>query len=271
MSAKSTVNGQSWAPWTFKGVASFVGAPVGRLLLLELIVAGVVAIIATVFIALAWLPAIDQAIERLPAEGAISQGRLEWPGMLPQRLTENAFLGIVIVDRGSSEVGQIADVQMELGPTQFKVRSLFGYMSFAYPQGWRVALNRKELEPWWGARRPFVAMAVSVGTVFILGVSWAVLALVYAPFVALLAFYRNRDVGLWRAWKLASAALMPGALLMAAVILLYGLQRLPLAAVVGAFFVHIVAAWPYLIVSPCRLARRTDATPGISSNPFARE
>lgn len=266
MSKKSTSR-PAWGPWTFKGVAGFAQRPLKRLLVMEFIVAGIVAACAMVFVSLAWLPALDQAVRKLPTGGMITQSRLHWTGMLPQQLTQSRFLGIVVVQRGHLEVGQTADVQIELGPARWKVRSLLGYQDFAYPAGWQIALNRQEVEPWWGARRPFAVALVGVGTWLLMPLLWAFIAALYVPAVWLLAWFGNRDLSLWSGWKLASAALMPGALLMSVVLLLYAFQRLPLAVVLGAMGVHLALGWVYLLVAPFRLPKESKKRNDFSEDP----
>ena len=67
-------------------------------------------------------------------------------------------------------------------------------------------------------------------------VSWACLATVYCLPAWLIGFFANRDCSLGGSWRLAGAALMPGALLMCAVIVLYGWGALDLVrlAVAGS-------------------------------------
>ena len=57
----------------------------------------------------------------------------------------------------------------------------------------------------------------------------------------------QRDLSLANSWKLAGAALMPGALLMTAAILFYGLGALDLVQLAAAVGAHLVAGWVYLI------------------------
>ena len=82
-----------------------------------------------------------------------------------------------------------------------------------------------------------------------------------------MGFFANRDLNLRGSWRLAGAALMPGALLICAVIVLYGCGALDLLrlAVVGP--VHLVIAWVYLILSPLCVPRHPALT--VKANPFA--
>lgn len=268
MSSRSTER-PAWGPWTFKGVARFAHAPLRRLLALEAVVAVIVAACVTLFVVAAWLPALDQAADALPDSAVITRGRLEWPGVLPQPLTESRFLGIVVVGPGGG-VGQTADVQIELAPARWRVRSLLGYLEFPYPEGWRVELARKEAGPWWGARRPFAAVTACAGALVLMPLSWALLGLLYAPVAKLLALAGGRELSVSGAWKLASAALMPGALMLGAVIVLYGFQRLPLAAVMAGWAAHLIVGWIYLLVAPFRLPKHSQGGEP-RGNPFGGE
>jgi hypothetical protein len=91
---------------------------------------------------------------------------------------------------------------------------------------------------------------------------------VYVFPVWLGGFFANRDLNVRQSWKLAGAALMPGALLMIVAILFYGFGVLDLVQLAAAVCAHIVAGWVYLIwgvwMSPKLV--RAAAT---SENPFA--
>jgi hypothetical protein len=97
--------------------------------------------------------------------------------------------------------------------------------------------------------------------------SWTVLATVYVLPVWLGGFFANRDLNLRQSWKLSGAALMPGALVMIAAILFYGLGVLDLVRLAAASGAHIVIGWIYVIggvwASP-------KLIPGarVSENPF---
>lgn len=260
---------QPWQPLTLAGVAGFAHGSVWRLLIVELVVALLVAASVVAAAALGWAPAVDQAVERAPATGAgIREAHLHWPGMLPEKLTQNQFLDIVVVGDETMEIGQVADVQVELGRSQWKIRSLLGYMDFPYPSGEPVDLTKQHIDPWWGARKPFILASLGGTVIVTLQLLWAALALCYALPVRLLTFYADRPASFWQSWKLAFAALMPGALLMGVAILLYGLSRLPLAALLGALGVHLVLGWGYLAGATFRLPRvKAGRGPG-RSNPF---
>ena len=145
-------------------------------------------------------------------------------------------------------------MQVEFGRTDWQVFSLLGYVQGAYPPGWAVAFNRTELGPWWGAWAPAILAIVAGLVVAGLMLSWACLATVYCLPAWLVGFFANRDLSLRGSWRLAGAALMPGALLLCAAIVLYGWGALDLVRLAVAGAVHLVMGWVYLIVSPLLLA-----------------
>ena len=63
-----------------------------------------------------------------------------------------------------------------------------------------------------------------LGYIFGLLLTWALLATLYFFPVWLVAFYTDRDLNFRASWKVAGAALMPGALLLTLGIVLYGFR-----------------------------------------------
>ncbi|MFO1511586.1 MAG: hypothetical protein U1F83_01520 [Verrucomicrobiota bacterium] len=257
----------AWEPLTPRGVAAFAHSPLRRLLLVQFIVALLVGV------AFAWLlrggffPIVTAAIEQLPTEGEIRRATLDWRGNSPQVLAEGRFLSFAVDLGHSGEVRSLAHFQFEFGKTNVLVQSLLGYTSGGYPDGWVIALNRPELSPRWGAWRPmFLALTVVVVVAYLFA-SWLVLATLYCGPVWVLGFFTNRDLTLRACWKLAGAALMPGALAMLVVILLYGLGMLDLVHLGFALAVHVLLGWVYPAVS-------TFLAPQIGemrANPFVPE
>jgi uncharacterized membrane protein YgdD (TMEM256/DUF423 family) len=68
-------------------------------------------------------------------------------------------------------------------------------------------------------------------------------------------------------WRLAGAALMPGALLLSASLVAYGLSLCDLVQLCFAFGMHFVIGWVYLFVSPLFLNRALTAD---KNNPFLK-
>jgi hypothetical protein len=257
----------AWQPLTMRGVAAFAGASFARLLLVQFIVALFAAGSVVWFLHQAWFPTIGDAIRQLPPQGELRSGRLDWHGPTPLRLAEGRFLALVVDLDHSGEARSAAQVQVEFGRTDCKVFSLFGCMRCAYPPRWAAAFNRAELGPWWGAWAPAILAIVAVLVAGGLMLSWASLATVYFLPAWLVGFFANRDLSLPGSWRLAGAALMPGALLLSAVVVLYGWGALDLVLLAISAAVHLVMGWVYLCVSPLSLPRRQAA--GAKENPFA--
>jgi hypothetical protein len=256
----------AWQPLTPRGVAAFAGAPLGRLLLVQLIVALLAAGVVAWCLYRAWFPVISHAIQALPAQGEIRSGRLDWSGASPTTLAEGRFLGIVVDLNHAGEARLPAHVQVEFGRDGFKVYSLFGYLERAYPGNRAVAFNRSELVPWWGAWAPPILAMAAGGVVVWLMVTWACLATCYTIPVWLIGFFGNRSCSLGGSWRLAGAALMPGALIMCVGILFYGLGALDLVRMTIISALHLAVAWAYLVISPLYLPPHAEAQ--FKQNPF---
>jgi hypothetical protein len=255
-----------WEPITFGGAAAFSRASLGRLLLVQFSVAVLVAASVLCFLISAWFPVIHEAIVRLPEKGAIRRGQLDWAGPSPAWLAKGTFLSI-IVDPAGQRTGQSADVQVEFERDGFKVCSLFGCLELPYPRHWSLALNRTEAEPWWGAWRPFLLVGIAAGVVLGLMAIWLALAAPLSLPLRLIAFYSDRAATWPACWRMASAAQLPGALLMAGAIFLYGFNRLNLVGFLFAWVLHLVTAWLYVGMIPARLPRLAGAAPK-RGNPF---
>ncbi len=254
----------AWEPVTPRGVAAFAHARLGRLLLVLLIVALLVGGVVAWLLRGGFFPTVTTAIEQLPAEGAVRQATLDWRGTSPQLLADGRFLSLAVDLDHTGEVRSLAHFQFEFGRTNVLVHSLLGYASANYPAGWVIAFNRTELLPRWGAWRP-VWLALSVaGVVAYLLASWLVLATLYCGPVWLLGFFANRALTLPASWKLAGAALMPGALAMLVAILFYGLGMLDLVHLGFALAVHVLLGWVYLSVSTFFVPRIGEGM----ANPF---
>jgi hypothetical protein len=256
----------AWEPLTVRGVAAFASATLGRLLLVQFIVALLAAGMVVWFVHRDWFPTIGEAIRELPPKGEIRYGRLDWPGPSPVRLAEGRFLALVVDLDHTGAARSAAHAQVEFGREDFKVYSLFGFIQRAYPRSGAVAFNRTELGPWWGAWAPPILAMVAVLVVAGLIVTWACLATIYCLPVWLIGFFANRDCSLGGSWRLAGAALMPGAFLMCAAIMAYGGGALDLVRLIVAGALHLLVGWIYLVASPLCLPRYQAASAKL--NPF---
>ena len=258
---------RAWEPVTPRGVAAFARATFGRLFLVQSIVAVLVAATVAWFIYDAWFPVVRAAIRQLPETGTIRGGKLEWPGNSPHGLAEGTFLSFIVDLDNKGEARSPAHVEIEFGKEKVLVHSLLGYVEFDYAKGWVMAFNRRELTPWFGAWQPPLLALTVLGVILFLMVSWLVLATLYMLPAWLFLFYANRDLKLGECWRLSGAALMPGALMMIAGILLYDFGVVDLVGLAFVFAGHLVLGWIYLFISPLFLPRPgAEVAPG--KNPF---
>ena len=224
-----------WQPLTRRGVAAFAPGSVGRLLLVQFIVALLAAGAVVWFLQAAWFSAISEAITHLPAQGQIRSGTLDWAGESAVKLAENHFLALAVDPAHTGAVRSPAHLQAEFGRRDVEVIWLGGYLSIPYQRDWLLMFNRTELEPWWGAWAPPLLALAAALTISGLMLAWSVLASLYCLPAWLAGFMANRQLTLGGSWRLAGAALMPGALLMTAAILTYGLGALdPLQLAIAA-------------------------------------
>ena len=257
----------AWQPLTVRGVAAFASAGWGRLLLVQLVFAMLAAAAVTVFVSRAWCPMISEAICQLPSSGAIRLGSLNWPGPSPQRLAEGHFLALTVDLSHQGEARSPAHLQVEFGQNDCHLLSLFGACPLPYPQGWTMAFNRPEVEPWWGAWQPVLLGLTALGILTGLLLVWQLLATLYLVPVWLLTFFANRDLSLRASWRLAGAALMPGALFMTGSIVAYSLGLLELPRLLLAGALHLLIGWLYLVLSPLSLPLASEMRSG-RRNPF---
>jgi hypothetical protein len=207
------------------------------------------------------------AIHNLPTAGDIRAGRLSWPGHTPQLLAEGRFLAFIADPNHSGQIHSPADVQIEFGRESVRIISLLGYTEQDYPRDWIVSFNRTELEPLWGAWEPELLAIAVLAVVAGLMLSWAVLATVYFLPAWLTGYFANRNLNFRGSWKLAGAALMPGALLLTAAIVLFALAALDLVQFCFVFGAHFALGWVYLFLSQLFLPRiGSKLFPG---NPFS--
>jgi hypothetical protein len=254
----------AWEPLTPRGIAAFARAGFKRLLLVQFIVALLAAGTIVWFIDNNCFPVITAAIQKLPAAGEIHTGQLDWPGRSPELLAQGHFLALDVDLDHSGQMGPTSDVQIEFGRKTVWVSSLLGYLEWNYPSDYVIAFNRPGLEPQWGAwAMELLLMAMAAGTVCLL-LSWSLLATVYFLPIWFLGFFANRDLNLRQSWRLAGAALMPGALLMVAAVLLYNFGFLDLVSFAFAFAAHFVMGWIYQFVSLLFL----PGLPAQKRNPF---
>jgi hypothetical protein len=256
----------AWEPLTPRGVAAFAHARLGRLLLVQIIAALLGGISVVWFLDDSVFPVIKAAIQNLPAAGEIRSAKLDWRGDSPTLLAEGRFLALDVDLDHNGKINSTADVQIEFGRDEAWASALLGYTEFFYPSGQIISFNRTELEPLWGAWASTFLFAAAALTAVTLLASWWLLATLYFLPVWLLGFFVNRDLNFRRSWKLSGAALLPGALLMAAGIVLYDFGAVDLVQFGFIFGAHFILGWIYLFVSLLFVPAISEAMP--KGNPF---
>ena len=260
--------GFAWQPLTPRGVGAFAQASLGRLLLVELIVALLAAAAVIWFLATAWFPTLRQAIGQLPQQGVIRQQQLISPRSSATPLAAGRLLAFVVNVEGQQPGSLPSDVIVKFHKKDFQICSLFGCLVWAYPKGYTIGFNRPELEPWWGAWEPIILGMAAIAVVVVLLSSWAILATFGFGLVHLMAFFKDRKLSWAGSWRLASAAWLPGTLLLLAAIILYGLEMIDLIRFLLLVVLHFGIGLTYLMISPMMLPRFSGAA-ALPANPFA--
>jgi hypothetical protein len=256
-----------WQPVTPGGVAALALRQANRLFRVQAVIALLLVGSLLWFLSSAWFPVIEAAAAELPAQAQIKARSLEWGGPAPMRLAGNQFLSIT-VDLGNAGSRSTSDLEVELGRDGVRIRSLFGYLEWRYLAGYQIDLSRTEFQAWWGAwRQPLLAMIGALAWISLF-LSWGLLSWFYAPLAYLIGFYADRVGSFQTHRRLAAAALLPGSMVLAGGLVLYGLQRIDLIGLLFAATVQIVIGWIYLLVSPFALPRKAGCPRRRRGNPF---
>jgi len=250
-SAKAPIT--AWQPLTLGGVAAYAHASPVRLLVTQCVVAVLSACCVLWFIQTQYLPVIQRAISILPEKGEIRSGQLLWKGDPVKPLGESPFLAVIVDMQDTGRLGQIADLQCELRKNGLALNSIGGRLEIPYPLGWVIAVNRNDLGPLLGAWRPMILATTGISMSAFFLVLWSVLAGLYAPFIRVWTFLIGKQVTFGGCWRLASAALMPGAVVMSAAIVLYGLHGLDLVGLLAAFGLHLIVGGIYVFLGTFKL------------------
>jgi hypothetical protein len=255
----------AWQPLTPLGVARFAQAGLGRVLLVELIMAVIVSIAMVWLLRRAWAPAIAQAAHSMPNGAKIQNGRLS--GVPDPIVSQTKFLAIAAAPSEQSELGQSADFQVQLRPANFRVNSVFEPnwgLEFDYDH-WNYDLSPASLEPLWGAWRPVVLALCGIAIGLSFGSLWTFLAFLYAGPARLAAWFADRQLTLSGAWKISAMSQMSGGALTALALGLYGLQAVDLIGL-GCFLAgQFVLDWIFLAAAIHALPSALAPPP---KNPF---
>jgi hypothetical protein len=252
LSSSAPAPPQAWQPLTFGGVAAFAQTQWLRLFLVQLVVAILAAGSVVWFLGRCYSPVVAQFIQKLPAGACLTNGQLS--GLSGVQIYETKFLSLAMTDDDQAVIDQSADVQVALRKDHIEVATLLssalGRLEFNYNTNSTMDLSQAHLEPLWGAWQPVVLAAAGLGVVAGLLIIWAVLAVIYAPAAKLVAWFGNRQLTWGGAWRLTSASLLPGAILLTLGILLYGRQTVDLIGLGYFETVHFLVGWVYALSAP---------------------
>lgn len=257
----------AWQPLTPRGVAAFAQARVGRLWLVQFLIAVLVAGTFVWFLTTAWFPLALEAIRQLPDAGAIIERRLESPHESASPLAENRFLSVFVNPHGVSNASTTSDLRLDFREREIIACSLFGCLALAYPAHAPLPFNRVELEPWWGAWESMILGLAALAVMAALWLTWQVLGALYAPAAWVLAYFNDRPLTLLGSWKLSSAALLPGALFTVLGIVAYGWGALDLPRFLLFWALHLFVGWYYIFTAVFMIPRAAALT-GLGKNPF---
>lgn len=236
-------------PLSFSGVASFAATGWSRLLLWQTVLA--IALSGSVLLVLGqyWAPVMDAAVAQLPEQAGLHNGQLEWPAEQTGVLAENSYLRIIIDPTGQQQHGQLADLQIEFHRQTWVLSSLLGYLDFPYAVD-EFRIERETHIPWWGSRRPFLLLGISVA----IGAGYCLLTLLLGLMgvwpAKTVAFFADREGGLGKLWRLSTAAWLPAGALLTMGCLCYALQFLPLMGLIILVPLHLMVGWVFLFFAP---------------------
>ena len=201
-------------------------------------------------------PTVRAAIRNLPDAGENFRSA-SWTGaaICHKLLAEGKFLAFDVDLKHSGQIHSTADVQIEFGENSVRVFSLLGYAEIFLSARPLRAVQSHANSNRSGARgrRKFYFSPPSPRFCCCqAGGCWRRFIFCRSGFSD---FFANRDLNFRASWKLSGAALMPGALLMAAGILLYDFGLLNLVSFGFVFAAHFVLGWIYLFVSLLFLPR----------------
>lgn len=239
---------QAWQPFTPRGVAAFADAPLGRVLLVQALSAGCVALVVMWFVHARWFAVLQEAVQRLPDAGTIASGRLEFPGPSPQRLAQNAYLGVAVDLDHVGDARSASDVFLEFGRAECQVHSLLGYSPIYYQPQWEIPFNRPRLQPWFGAWEPALLVVAGGSALIALLLAWWLAAAGWMLPLWMVAFFLDRDLGICGAAKCAAVAMAPGGLFLALSLLAYGSALVDLPRLLLALPLHLALGAIYLVL-----------------------
>lgn len=236
-------------PLTGGGISKLAHAPISRLIFFQLITALIAGACVALALRQAWFPVVEAAVEQLPREAALQDGRLYWPDSVPRRLAQNSALEIVVQPRTErfSTLGQTSDLQLELRLDHWRLNGILGGLLFLYPPSGLIPLDRQNTSAAWGAWKDIGTLLTAVLLSSSLVITWWALAWVYTIPVWLLGRFFERFFSPIIALKLSAGSLIPGALFASVGFVAYGFDQILLPGLILIQLAHIVVAWLFII------------------------
>ena len=247
--AKDSPEKASGFPLTFTGVASFASTGWGRLFLWQAVVIAAISGSFMLLLGQHWSPVLDSAISQIPERGGLTEGRLQWPETQSGTLAGNQFLRIIVDPNGEQQHGQLADFQIELHKENWVVGSVLGYLEFPYALQ-TFQINRTKQIPWWGSRRPFLLIGISLSIGLAYGFVCLLLGLIGFWPSKTVAYFSDRQGGFGPLLRLSTAAWLPPGALLSTASLCYALNLLPLMGFLIMIPIYCMVGWVYLFFSP---------------------
>lgn len=240
----------AWQPFTGGGIAAFAHASTTRTLVVQATAAALVGAVFVGSITTAWFPVLERGMQSLPAQASIRASTLNWPDARARRLAENAALEWVVRPTSGpapNALGQSSDIRLELQRHGFRIQGPLGHWDQPYPSSWEVPLGRIPALAAWQSWKPYLGLAVGSGVAFLLIACWWLMAAAYCIPAWLVAHLFGKRPSLAQAWRLASAALLMGAVVGAAGVAAYahGLIRIP--GLVASQAIHVPVPWLWLL------------------------
>ena len=251
----------AWQPLTPRGVAAFAEASFDRFQLAKLLVAIFCSCSVAAFLWKTCSPVIRETIKALPESVRLENGELK--GVNAAVLEEGQIVSLMVDPQNSRILSPTKDVQINFGRTGFEICILrgvvgpytFGCVGWLYQPDWNLPLGRSVLEPWWGAWHGMIFAAIGLAVFLVLVISWVFLAMLYTFPVRVYAFVMRRKITWSGSWRLAGAALMPGAIFLALGFWAYAFFLIDLVRFILIFLLHFVIGWVYLVTAPLTLDR----------------
>ena len=262
----------AWQPVTGGGVAAFGRSSFARLFFFQLLTASASALVLLWCLQFAWVPVVDTALTRLPAQARVHHGRLEWPDAEAITLADSPQLGIGVTPLGSGEPNRTADLQLELDSGGVRLWGILGFHEWPYPPDADWALGRLEATALWAAWLWPLRLLTGLAAGATLLVAWWCLEAILSPGLWILGLIFRRDVPFGAAWRIAGASWLTATLVLDMTLLGYARRILTLPGVAVGLTVAVLVGliWPIwgVLVSP---AGRSTAGVADTKNPFSVE